>query len=74
MTYKHRHDGRSLNHRIGKPYYGEQLRKVIAPEPTEDSFIERLTNYYMELSYRDAVVITVAIIAAILLATVIVAL
>jgi heme oxygenase len=77
--YKHKNDYRSLEKRryISKddhPLYGNSLRKVIAPEPTEDSFIERLTNYYMELSYRDAVVITVAIIAAILLATVIVAL
>ena len=77
--YKHKNDYRSLGKRryIGKddhPFYGNSLRKVIAPEPTDDSFIERVTRFYMEMSYRDAAVITVAIIAAILFATVIVAL
>jgi hypothetical protein len=43
---KHPLDGRSYRDRIGRPYYGEQLRRVISPEPTDPPFIERWTEYY----------------------------
>ena len=30
------------------PYYGSQLRRVLAPEPTDPSFIDRVADYYFE--------------------------
>ena len=52
--YKHKLDGRSYNHRIGKPYYGHSIRRVIEPEVTDPSWIERLTDWYSELTITEA--------------------
>jgi hypothetical protein len=70
--YKHKLDGRSYNNRIGKPYYGDKLRRVIAPEPTDLSVIERLTDWYSELTVKDAKIVTALVIAAVFCAAIIV--
>jgi hypothetical protein len=44
--YKHKHDGRSYNNRIGTPYYGDKLRRVLAPEPTDPSLMRRAFDWY----------------------------
>ena len=36
--YKHKLDGRSYNNRIGKPYYGSALKRVINAVPPESSY------------------------------------
>lgn len=51
---KHRFDGRSYNDRIGKPYYGHGLRRIIAPEVTDPSLIERITEAFNEMSARES--------------------
>ena len=28
------------------PYYGDRLRRLLAPEPTDPSLVERLTEFY----------------------------
>ena len=35
--YKHKLDGRSYSHRIGKPYYGSALKRVLNAVPPEDA-------------------------------------
>jgi len=70
--YKHKLDGRSYNHRIGKPYYGEKLRRVISPEVTDPSWIERLTDWYCEITIKEARFLTLVVLLAVFCAAAIV--
>ena len=73
--YKHKLDGRSYNHRIGKPYYGSALKRVIDPEPEEpESIIERMTEAWAHMTPLEAKFIAGCIIAAVFIAALIVAL
>ena len=44
LSDRNRLDGRSYRDRIGKPYYGSALRRVIEPEEQRRSFIERVSD------------------------------
>jgi len=68
---RHPHDGRSYRKRIGQPYYGEKLRRVLAPEPTDPSLIERLTDFYEGITPREAWIAVGLIVAAVVAAAVI---
>jgi len=73
--YRHKLDGRSYNQRIGKPYYGHELRRIIAPEPEEpESIIERMTEAWAHMTPLEARFIAGCIIAAVFIAALIVAL
>ena len=72
---RHRLDGRSYNHRIGKPYYGSALKRIIAPEPEEpESIIERITNTYDSMSLMEIRLVVCCVILAVFMAAVIVVL
>jgi hypothetical protein len=36
--YKHKLDGRSYNNRIGKPFYGSALKRLLDATPPESSY------------------------------------
>ena len=42
---KHQHDGRSYHDRIGRPFYGPDLKRVLSEEAVE-SWIERVVGWY----------------------------
>jgi len=54
------------------PYYGERLRRVLAPEPTDPGWIERVTEWYGGLTVRSAWVVLVLTVLAVAAATLIV--
>ena len=73
--YRHKLDGRSYNHRIGKPYYGSALKRVIDPEPEEpESVIERITEAWASLTTLEVKFIVGCIILAVFMAALIVVL
>jgi hypothetical protein len=74
LEMKNKLDGRSYDHRIGKPYYGHALKRVIATEAPPESIIERMNLWWIELSFKEALFVTVVVVFAVLGALVIVAL
>ena len=70
---RHRLDGRSYHNRIGKPFYGPKLRRIIDPEPEEpESVIERITEAWASLTTLEVKFIVGCIILAVFMATLIV--
>ena len=41
----------------GQVYYGEKLRRVLAPEPTDPLFIDRVADYYCEHKWPAVVLL-----------------
>jgi hypothetical protein len=61
-----------LDPRHEGPYYGEKLRRVLAPEVTDPSLIERLTDWWEALPVSTVAILSGCIIVAILSAALIV--
>ena len=70
--YKHRLDGRSYNNRIGRPYYGEKLRRIIEPDVCDPSLVERVSEWWNELTIREARFMVAVILMAVFCAAAIV--
>ena len=51
-------------------YYGDRLRKMLYPQPTEPSLSDRLTDWYMGRSW-PSIVFVVVVIAAIVAAVIV---
>jgi len=61
--YRHKHDGRSYHHRIGKPYYGSALKRVINATPPESLYDrDRQTTWLIVLIAVPAALILAALI------------
>jgi len=54
------------------PYYGHSLRRVLAPEVTDPSWIERITDWYAELTNGEVAFVTLVVILAMFCAAAIV--
>ena len=69
--YKNKLDGRSYRDRIGRPFYGPDLRAVINPQP-RPSIVERVTMWWESLSMAAILVLSGCIVVAVAAAALIV--
>jgi hypothetical protein len=43
------------------PYYGDRLRRLLAPEPTDPSIIDRLAEWWMGRHWPAAILVVLVI-------------
>lgn len=61
---KHRLDGRSYQNRIGRPFYGHALKRVIGSGLQESSLVCRVTDYYFSHRWPAMALLAFGIIVA----------
>ena len=71
MNIRHTDRAPQCKKHVG-PFYGHSLRRVIEPEVTDPSWIVRMTDWWDELTVKDAKIFTALVIAAVFCAALIV--
>ena len=64
LDNRHRLDGRSYSHRIGRPYYGARLRVVLAAPPVREPILSRVADYYGAHAWPAAALVAFGVIVA----------
>ena len=54
------------------PFYGEQLRRLLSPEVTDPSWLDRFTDWWAELTPQEARFLACVVLLAVFCAAVIV--